>query len=153
MSGLGFRRVHRAVTPVTAAPMAGPYKVPTPHPRGPFSLTELVIMYRSIVPAAVLVALLASTAAHAQEDVMRVRIGDLNLQQEYGAKVALRRIKSASDAFCGGHKISAMEFHRQITKCRQTMTDKAVAQLDAPLVTAIYEPKGERKAATELARR
>ena len=109
-------------------------------------------MYRSIVPTAVLIALVAG-AAYAQEDTMRVRIGDLNLQQEYGAKVALRRIKSASDAFCGGHKISAMEFHRQIDKCRQTMTDKAVAQLDAPLVTAIYEPSGTRKAATELARR
>ena len=109
-------------------------------------------MYRSIVPTAVLIALVAG-AAYAQEDTMRVRIGDLNLQQEYGAKVALRRIKSASESFCGGHMIPAAELSRPVRKCRQTMTDKAVAQLDAPLVTAIYEPSGTRKAATELARR
>ena len=140
MSGLGLRGAPRAVTPVTAILMARPYKVPTPHPRGPFSLTELVIMYRSIIPAAVLIALLASTAAHAQEDVMRVRIGDLNLQQEYGAKVALRRIKSAATSFCGGEVNTPLELSRSFRSCRQAMTGKAVGQLDAPLVTALYAP-------------
>jgi UrcA family protein len=96
-------------------------------------------MHRLIVSAAVLVALMA-TAAHAEEETMRVRVGDLNLQHQDGAKVALRRIKSAATSFCGGEVNTPLELSRSFRSCRQAMTGKAVEQLDAPLVTALYAP-------------
>ena len=52
-------------------------------------------MHRLIVSAAVLITLVG-TAARAEEGTMRVRLGDLNIREEAGAQVALRRIKAAS---------------------------------------------------------
>ena len=108
-------------------------------------------MHRLIVSAAVLITLVG-TAARAEEGTMRVRLGDLNIREEAGAQVALRRIKAASSDFCGeGQVYRSVEGTTNIRKCRKTMTDKAVAQLGAPLVTALYTPA--TSSPTELARR
>ena len=106
-------------------------------------------MHRLIVSAAVALALIG-TVAHAEDGTMRVRVGDLNLQHQDGAKVALQRIKSAATAFCGGEVTSPLEFAQSVRSCRKAMTGKAVAQLDAPLVTALYAPT---TSTTQLARR
>ncbi|HVK41069.1 MAG TPA: UrcA family protein [Phenylobacterium sp.] len=106
-------------------------------------------MHRLIVSAAVLVALIG-TAAHAEEGTMRVQVGDLNLQHQDGAKVALQRIKSAAAAFCNGEVTSPLEYAQSVRSCRKTMTHKAVGQLGAPLVTALYAPAAST---TQLARR
>lgn len=74
-------------------------------------------MHRLIVSAAVLVALIG-TAAHAEEGTMRVRVGDLNLQHQDGAKVALRRIKSAATAFCGGEIVAPLAFSHPLLQRR-----------------------------------
>ena len=81
---------------------------------------------------------------------MRVRIGDLNLHHEEGAKVALHRIKSAATRFCGGEITSPLEFANSVNSCRKDMTEKAVVQLNTPLVTALYAP---RASTTQYARR
>ena len=108
-------------------------------------------MHRLIASTVALIALVGG-AAHAEDATMRVRIGDLNLHHEDGAKVALRRIKAASSNFCGeGQVYRSVEGTTNIRKCRKTMTDKAVAQLGAPLVTALYTPA--TSSPTELARR
>ena len=108
-------------------------------------------MHRLIVSAAVLITLVG-TAARAEEGTMRVRIGDLNVREEAGAQVALRRIKAASSDFCGeGQVYRSIEGANNIRKCKLAMTDKAVAQLDAPMVTALYTPA--TSSPTELARR
>lgn len=92
-------------------------------------------MKRSIlILSAVL--LLAPAAAEAAEDVMIVRLGDLNLSSDAGANSALRRIRDAAKAFCGGHGERSLAVHREATQCRARMVGKAVAALDAPLVTA-----------------
>lgn len=109
-------------------------------------------MHRLIVSAAVLITLVG-TAARAEEGTMRVRIGDLNIHQEAGAQVALRRIKAASSNFCGEGLVSShsLASATNTRKCKKTMIDKAVTQLDAPVVTALYKPA--TSSSTEFARR
>lgn len=108
-------------------------------------------MRRLIVSTFTLLALI-SPAAHAQEATMRVSVHDLNLNAEPGAQIALRRIKSASVAFCGGAVIRPVGSALATEACSKTMTAKAIAQLDAPLVTALYSP-GNQESAAKLARR
>ena len=106
-------------------------------------------MHRLIASTVALIALVGG-AAHAEDATMRVRIGDLNLHHEDGAKVALQRIKSAATRFCGSEITSPLEFAKQVNSCRKDMTEKAVVQLNAPLVTALYPP---RTSTTQYARR
>lgn len=80
-----------------------------------------------------------ASAASAQEDIMIVRVGDLNTKGHEGAATALRRIKTAANAFCGPQNRDLGANHaRQL--CVQKMTGKAVASLNAPMVTALYNP-------------
>lgn len=108
-------------------------------------------MHRLIVSTFALLALMG-TAAQAEEATMRVNVQDLNLKAEPGAQIALRRIKSASITFCGGAVIRPVGSALAKTACSEAMTAKAVAWLDAPLVTALYSP-ASRENATTLARR
>lgn len=108
-------------------------------------------MHRLIVSTFALLALM-SPAAHAEEATMRVSIRDLNLNAEPGAQIALRRIKSASVAFCGGAVIRPVGSALATAACSKTMTAKAVAWLDAPLVTALHSPESQESTA-KLARR
>lgn len=84
-------------------------------------------------------AIVAPALAHAEDAQMRVKVGDLNLASDAGASTALRRIGTAANSFCGGggEAILQLQAYRQ---CRQTMMAKAVARLDAPRVTALYQP-------------
>lgn len=82
------------------------------------------------------VLLLAPAAAQAADDVMIIRMSDLNLASEAGASAALRRIRSAADSFCGGRGERTLAAYRRVGECRATMVGKAVKALDAPLVTA-----------------
>ena len=106
-------------------------------------------MHRLIASTVALIALVGG-AAHAEDATMRVRIGDLNLHHEDGAKVALQRIKTAATKFCGNDITSPIDFAASVTSCRKGMTEKAVVQLNAPLVTALYAP---RLSTTQYARR
>jgi UrcA family protein len=84
----------------------------------------------------------------AKEATMRVRIGDLNLSSDAGAATALARIRGASTRFCRFN--SGPLYRAQEARCRQEISYKAVRQLDAPVVTALYEA---RTGGTLLARR
>ncbi len=108
-------------------------------------------MHRLIVSTFALLALIG-TAAHAEQGTMRVQVQDLNLNAESGAQIALRRIKSASSVFCGGVVIRPVGSALAEASCSQAMTAKAVARLNAPLVTALYSPESQ-EGATRLARR
>lgn len=89
-----------------------------------------------VITSAVL--LLAPGLARAAEDSMVVRLGDLNVATEPGAQSALRRIRDAADNFCGGQGVRSIQLQTAAAVCRAEMTDKAVAQLHAPVVTALY---------------
>lgn len=70
---------------------------------------------------------------------MSVRVGDLNLRSDNGAKVALRRITSTSKSFCGGDPgRRTLAEQMETSKCVKRMTYMAVNKLDAPMVTAQY---------------
>lgn len=84
------------------------------------------------------VLLLAPGLARAAEDTMVVRMGDLNVATESGAQSALRRIREAADRFCGGHGVRSIQVQTAAATCRGEMVGKAVAKLDAPVVTALY---------------
>lgn len=92
----------------------------------------------AISAAAVVLALAAAGAAGAEEGAMRVRLGDLDLQSDQGARAALTRIRNASTSFCSGDG-SARDLHEIVQQqhCARRMTAKAVDLLDAPKVTAL----------------
>nr|WP_279386502.1 UrcA family protein [Phenylobacterium hankyongense] len=75
----------------------------------------------------------------AKEATMRVRIGDLNLNSDAGAAKALDRIRGASTRFCRFN--SGPLYRAQEARCRHEVSYKAVRQLDAPVVTALYEAR------------
>jgi len=82
----------------------------------------------------------AMTAAQAEDGQMRVKLGDLNLATDDGAKTALVRIQSQADSFCevsSGRQ--SLERVAVENRCVTSMTRKSVAQLNAPLVTALLE--------------
>lgn len=106
---------------------------------------------RSLIVTTLAALALSGFAAHAEEATMRVRVGDLNVHEEPGARAALRRIKYAVNNFCGPINGYPLGITRASKECRKDMTDKAVAKLDAPMVTALYAPA--TVASTQLARR
>ncbi len=83
---------------------------------------------------------LSATAATAQAETaqMRVHVGDLNLTTEAGAQRALFRIKIAAREFCA----PPLEILNtpSADRCRRELIAKAVRQLDAPMVTALWFP-------------
>ena len=98
-------------------------------------------MNRAILCAAMgAVLLLGPGAALAEDGQMHVRLGDLNLQNAAGARVALNRIHASAGAFCGaGEEKLTLDRTVQVEACMKQMTGKAVAALAAPLVTALFE--------------
>lgn len=80
----------------------------------------------------------AMTAAQAEDGQMRVKLGDVNLATADGAKVALARIQSQAANFC---EVSSgrepLDRVAAANHCVTIMTRKSVAQLNAPLVTAL----------------
>jgi UrcA family protein len=82
----------------------------------------------------------AMTAAQAEDGQMRVNLTGVNLATEDGAKLALARIRQGVSAFCeaapGPQSLSRLS---EIDKCQAAMTRKSVQQLNAPLVTAMFE--------------
>lgn len=96
----------------------------------------------SLAAAIAACGLMAGAAqAHPQEQerTMRVYVGDLNVHNEAGARQALSRIRAAASRFCGPTDPS-MRFYQGYRACIGEMTGKAVAKLDAPRVTALYQP-------------
>lgn len=85
--------------------------------------------------------LAAILPAHADSSIPQVRVayGDLNLSHPAGAQTMLNRINEAASRVCGGipHPRELME-KRFYRTCVRAATDNAVAQLNAPLVTALH---------------
>jgi UrcA family protein len=111
-----------------------------------------------ILAAAVILAAL-SFGAHADTstDGRSTRItgrsavyyGDLNLYAEKDAKIMLQRIERAAKKACGGHAtvsfyIGSLD-HYTFEECRGEAIQRAVKQLDAPLVIRIYSEARPRE--------
>jgi UrcA family protein len=91
----------------------------------------------------------AMTAAQAEDGQMRVRLTGLNLATVAGATAALGRIRWSSGMFCDAHagRLS-LERGGAVDHCVGDMTRKSVAQLNAPLVTALLEDRGSQAQAS-----
>lgn len=95
-------------------------------------------MTRFVISAAVLaLALAASGAASAEDGTMSVRIGDLNVHSDAGAKAALARIRATAAQFCGGEGSRDLGVIAEQRTCVDRMSGKAVDSLAAPKVTAL----------------
>lgn len=88
--------------------------------------------------------LLAASAAHAQTPAVEapqqafVRTVDLDLTNLSGARVVLARIQSAASTVCGPRPfISDLNGQAAYDRCRDETVSRAVASLNAPLVTAL----------------
>jgi UrcA family protein len=106
-------------------------------------------MKRAILCAALCASFTMSmmTAARAEDGQMRVKLADLNLATDAGAKTALARIRWNAASFCdAGAGRQSLERSGAVDRCVGTMTRKSVAQLNAPLVTALLggrEPQAQ----------
>jgi len=84
---------------------------------------------------------------------LHVSFADLNLSSPIGAKVALRRIKSAASDACGGVPDTMLDLvaYEIYKDCFLDTVDEAVDKLHAPLVTSLYssEPDHLRLARAE----
>ena len=81
-----------------------------------------------------------TTAAHAEDGEIRVRLGDLDLASSDGAEDALERIENKVEVFCeaGGGRLTLQRVQAS-ERCVADLTRRSVRQLDAPMVTALYE--------------
>lgn len=101
-------------------------------------------------------ALLLSTApAHAagfnDPDVtsVRVRFADLDLNTNSGTHDLYMRLRGAARSACGDEtEIVDLTEYRDIIRCEQTSIEKAVAQIDRPLLTALYDKHYPREPLT-----
>lgn len=102
-------------------------------------MTKLTTLTAAFFAAGLIASAGAASAQSPAEDIMIVRVSDLNTSSSRGAEIALRRIKAASTAFCGGPSREIRQ-DREQKQCAKRMTDQAVRELNAPLVTAKHRP-------------
>jgi UrcA family protein len=72
---------------------------------------------------------------------VRIPLGDLDLTREAGAGTLLKRIRVAAARACGPVVIGGVavaEEARAQRACRDQAVSRAVAQVDAPVVQALY---------------
>jgi len=103
-------------------------------------------MSRSLVLAAATCAALALSAlapasAHAAAPAaQRVSYADLNLDSERGARLLLRRIRAAAETVChAGSAPLSLRAWQAARACARQATGRAVAQVNDPTLTALYE--------------
>jgi UrcA family protein len=70
-----------------------------------------------------------------------VRYDDLDLNQSDGAATMLHRLSSAAMEACGASDFSLREYRLSIqdSRCYASRVGRAVAELNAPAVTALYD--------------
>ncbi|MDB5448731.1 MAG: hypothetical protein JWQ97_4048 [Phenylobacterium sp.] len=81
----------------------------------------------------------ATHAALAEDGQMRVNLAGVDLASSDGAKAALGRIRYQAATFCeAGTGVVSLARSALVTECQSAMEGKAVDQLNAPVVSALY---------------
>lgn len=93
--------------------------------------------------AAIAIGLVWVAPASAEQGIrishVAVSYGDLDLTRAEGVKALTYRLKSAVNQVCGSAATSAsLTIRRKITACREHAMNNAVAEINAPLLTALY---------------
>jgi UrcA family protein len=93
------------------------------------------------ISALSLVAALAVAAPAFAVPSVAVRVGDLDLTQASQASVMLRRLDVAAAKACGAERGSLREMQVAVRRsgCYAKAMDRALADLNAPTVTSLYE--------------
>lgn len=94
----------------------------------------------AILAGALSVSAVATAAAAPASDTtsMKVRIADLDLGSEPGARVALQRIRQAARTICGAEPDSrSLERQTLHATCVRDVVDRTVASADRPALTAV----------------
>ncbi|MEJ0063990.1 MAG: UrcA family protein [Caulobacteraceae bacterium] len=101
-------------------------------------LAALTVIAALGCAAAVHAAPVAAASSDPAAMSVPVLVADLNLADRDGAKTALQRIRTAATAICGeapdARLLERASLHRA---CIKSSTDRAVASLDSPIVTAL----------------
>jgi len=111
-------------------------------------------MLRSLLPtllaAAALTAGVATAAAAAEPERLSVpvKVGDLNIRSEAGAKAALGRIHRAAVTICGETDSKQLARQAMIDACVRDAVNTTVAQANSPALAAL---NGTPMQATTLA--
>lgn len=94
---------------------------------------------KNLFIASIAAATALSGVAFAEPASRTVSYADLDLARPAGAEIFLRRLEAAASSVCGG-KPSSLDLSGSIAHraCVRTTIDKAVDELDAPMVTAIH---------------
>lgn len=109
-------------------------------------------MLRTIWPAAVAAAAVAvlglspvKAAAEYETRSVEVPYGDLDLSREAGAQTMLNRIRSAAGTVCGSEPfiLDLAERGAYVT-CQRESVGQAVVDVNAPMLTALYQRGGGR---------
>ncbi len=93
-----------------------------------FTFTPMVMLYN---------------AARADEAVAteRVYFKDLNINSPEGAAVLYGRIKKAANVVCGESRNADLSQIRLVQACINDAVSRAVAQVNSPMLTSIYNEK------------
>jgi len=80
----------------------------------------------------------AAPSPIAETTTVHVRVADLDLQSEAGARVALRRITRAADAVCGDEADSRdLQRRAMFETCVRSVVDATVASARSPVFAAL----------------
>lgn len=103
------------------------------------------IFAAAVMPAALCLGAHADTSTEGPRTHITGRravyYGDLNLNAEQDAKIMLQRIERAAKKACGGHPTFSSytgALDHTYEECRGEAIQRAVKELDAPLVMRIY---------------
>ena len=92
-----------------------------------------------------LAAVSASTATEDDQFSRVVKFADLDLTHSHGAATLYTRIRSAAKAVCRPQFNWVMEMHAISDQCREQAIARAVADVNAPALTAYYQGRAEAK--------
>jgi UrcA family protein len=108
-------------------------------------------MLKQLIIASLAIVSFAATSAQAQEArSVRISVAGLDTQSESGARVILQRIKFAAGTVCGPAP-RYLERSKQYNPCVREVTQRTVAGLSNPRLTAILTQDGRSPLPAKLA--
>lgn len=86
-----------------------------------------------------------AAVAHDNNVSVKVAYSDLNLSNPRDSAVLLHRLSQAAMSACGVSDFSLPDYRWSVARsdCYRDSMDRAVAALNAPMVTHLYDQRGE----------
>jgi UrcA family protein len=116
------------------------------------SIMNITKRIACIVLAAAPIAMVAGGAQAQQADApahMTVSYADLNLNSDAGIAVLYRRLRHAARQVCGDWDTTSLSRGLEAMACINKAMSQAVAQVNSPMLTSLYEAKTGKPAQKE----